>query len=130
MKEKIRKLVSPLYNLVSPLYNKVWHSPKGKIRERIRKACDDLPRNQRLMVVSVLLSAFVLVAFFVFGNACYKMGAGYARKSIEIEHIKSMPLPDEPYQDSITVIKAYEEIDSMIEMELPTEKSIDYEDAR
>lgn len=123
MKEKIRKIVSPLYN-------KVWHSPKGKIKERIRKACDDLPRNQRMMVVSVLLSAFVLVAFFVFGNACYKMGAGQARKSIEIEHIKSMPLPDEPYQDSITVIKAYEEIDSMIEMELPTEKSIDYEDAR
>ena len=123
MKEKIRKLVSPLYN-------KVWHSPNGKIKERFRKSCDDLPRNQRLMVVSVLLSAFVLVAFFVFGNACYKMGAGHARKSIEIEHIKSMPLPDEPYQDSITVIKAYEEIDSMIEMELPTEKSIDYEDAR
>ena len=61
MKEKIRKLVSPLYN-------KVWHSPNGKIKERIRKACDDLPRNQRLMVVSVLLSAFVLVAFFVFGK--------------------------------------------------------------
>ncbi len=97
MKDRIRKLVSPLYN-------KVWHSPKGKIKERIRKACDDLPRNQRLMVVSVLLSAFVLVAFFVFGNACYKMGAGHARKSIEIEHIK--------------------------QLELPTIKSIDDEDAR
>ena len=74
MKEKIRKLVSPLYN-------KVWQSPKGKIKERIRKACDDLPRNQRLMVVSVLLSAFVLVAFFVFGNACYKMGVPDTRES-------------------------------------------------
>ena len=94
MKEKIRKLVSPLYNLVSPLYNKVWHSPKGKIKERIRKACDDLPRNQRLMVVSVLLSAFVLVAFFVFGNACYKMGVSeHAKKSIEIEHIRQLELP-------------------------------------
>ncbi len=87
MKEKIRKLVSPLYN-------KVWQSPKGKIKERIRKACDDLPRNQRLMVVSVLLSAFVLVAFFVFGNACYKMGVSeHAKKSIEIEHIRQLELP-------------------------------------
>lgn len=97
MKDKIRKLVSPLYN-------KVWHSPKGKIKERIRKACDDLPRNQRLMVVTVLLSAFILTAFFVFGNACYRMGAGHARKSIEIEHLRRI--------------------------ELPTEKSTDYEDAR
>lgn len=97
MKDKIRKIVSPLYN-------KVWHSPKGKIKERIRKACDDLPRNQRLMVVTVLLSAFILTAFFVFGNACYKMGAGHARKSIEIEHLRRI--------------------------ELPTEKSPTYEDAR
>lgn len=52
--------------LVAPFYNKVWHGPKGKIRERVKKACDDLPRNQRLMVVTVLLSAFILTAFFVF----------------------------------------------------------------
>ena len=43
MKLKIR-------NLVSPLYNKVWHTPKGRLVAKIRKACDDLPRNQRLMV--------------------------------------------------------------------------------
>ena len=97
MKEKIK-------NIVTPLYNKVWHSPKGKIRERIKKACDDLPRNQRLMVVTVLLSVFILTAFFVFGNACYKMGAGHARKSIGIEHLRRI--------------------------ELPIEKSPDYEDAR
>ena len=97
MKEKIK-------NIVSPLYNKVWHSPKGKIRERIKKACDDLPRNQRLMVVTVLLSAFILTAFFVFGNACYRMGAGHARKSIEIEHIR--------------------------QLDLPTDKAVEYEDAR
>jgi len=96
-KEKIK-------NIVTPLYNKVWHSPKGKIRERIKKACDDLPRNQRLMVVTVLLSAFILTAFFVFGNACYRMGAGHARKSIEIEHIR--------------------------QLDLPTDKAVEYEDAR
>lgn len=111
MKKKIR-------NIVSPLYNKVWHSPKGKIKERIRKACDDLPRNQRLMVVTVLLSAFILTAFFVFGNACYKMGAGHARKSIEIEHIKSMPIPDDPNDGIImSKIKAYEEMDSIMNVE-------------
>jgi len=75
-------------NLVSPLYNKVWHGPKGKIRERVKKACDEMPHSQRLTVVTVLLSAFVLIAFFVFGHACYKMGAGHARQTIEVEHIR------------------------------------------
>ena len=70
-------------NLVSPLYNKVWHGPKGKIRERVKKACDEMPHRQRLTVVTVLLSAFVLIAFFIFGHACYKMGAGHARQTIE-----------------------------------------------
>lgn len=88
MKLKIRNLVSPLYN-----YNKVWHIPKGRLAAKIKKACDDLPRNQRLMVVTILLSAFILAAFFVFGNACYKMGAGHARQSIEIEHIRQLDLP-------------------------------------
>ena len=86
MKLKIR-------NLVSPLYNKVWHTPKGRLAAKIRKACDDLPRNQRLMVVTILLSAFILATFFAFGNACYKMGAGHARQSIEIEHIRQLDLP-------------------------------------
>lgn len=88
IKHKIR-------NLVAPLYNKVWHGPKGKIRERLKKACDDLPKNQRLMVVTVLLSVFVLTAFFVFGHACYRMGAGHARQAIEVEHIKQLELPSE-----------------------------------
>lgn len=122
MKDKIRKLVSPLYN-------KVWHSPKGKLRERIKKAYDDLPRNQRLMVVTVLLSAFILTAFFVFGNACYRMGAGHARKSIEIEHIKPMPLPDDLEQDSILVKIKAAQIDSMMEVERQLKAEV-YEDAR
>ncbi len=86
IKNKIR-------NLVAPLYNKVWHGPKGKIKERLKKACDDLPKNQRLMVVTVLLSVFVLTAFFVFGHACYRMGAGHARQAIEVEHIRLIELP-------------------------------------
>lgn len=86
IKQKIR-------NLVAPLYNKVWHSPKGKIKERVKKACDDMPNKQRLMVVTVLLSVFILVAFFVFGHACYKIGAGHARQTIEVEHIQQLELP-------------------------------------
>lgn len=115
MKLKIR-------NLVSPLYNKVWHTPKGRLVAKIRKACDDLSRNQRLMVVTILLSAFILAAFFVFGNACYKMGAGHARQSLEIEHIEAIPIQkglrtisDEKLMD--IKIKAYEEMTSEINVE-------------
>ena len=86
-------------NLVSPLYNKVWHAPKGKIREMLKKACDDLPKNQRLMVVTILLSMFVVTAFFVFGHACYRMGAGHARRAIEVEHIRQLELPSENNPD-------------------------------
>lgn len=82
-----------IQNLVSPLYNKVWHGPKGKIREWLKKVCDDMPHKQRLTVVTVLLTAFILIAFFVFGHACYKMGAGHARQAIEVEHIQQLELP-------------------------------------
>ncbi len=58
------------------VYNKVWRNPKGKLSAKLRKACDNLPHNQRLTVVTVMLSVFVLVAFFVFGHACYRIGLG------------------------------------------------------
>lgn len=88
-----------LQNLVSPLYNKVWHGPKGRLSAKVRKVCEDMPHKQRLTVVTVLLSAFILVAFFVFGNACYKMGAGHARQAIEIEHIRQLELPTQSTPD-------------------------------
>ena len=88
-----------IHNLVSPLYNKVWHGPKGRLSAKVRKVCDDMPHKQRLTIVTVLLSAFILVAFFVFGNACYKMGAGHARQTIEIEHIRQLDLPTESTPD-------------------------------
>lgn len=87
------KIKSKFQNLVSPLYNKVWHGPKGRLSAKIKKACDDLPPQQRLTVATVLLSAFVLIAFFVFGNACYKMGARQAQQTIEVEHIRPIDLP-------------------------------------
>ena len=51
------------------VYDKVWRNPKGKLSTKLRKACDNLPHNQRLTVVTVMLSVFVLVAFFEIGRA-------------------------------------------------------------
>lgn len=116
------KIKSKIRDLVSPLYNMVWHGPKGRLTAKIKKACDDLPRNQRLMVVTILLSAFVLTAFFVFGNACYKMGARQAQHEFEIEHIEAITIPEKVYplpdeEISISTIKAYEAMDSEIDVE-------------
>lgn len=97
-----------IQTVVSPLYNKVWHGPKGKIRERLEKVCDDMPHKQRLTVVTVLLSAFVLIAFFVFGHACYKIGVGHARQTIEVEHIRQLELPTNDNPDVSPKIIEYE----------------------
>ncbi len=106
-----------IQNLVSPLYNKVWHGPKGKIRERLKKVCDDMPHKQRLTVVTVLLTAFILIAFFVFGHACYKMGAGHARQ--ESQFIEMLT-----EHDSAAFIqskkKAYEECMESIDIQSDT----------
>ena len=75
------------------VYNKVWHTPKGKLSAKVRGVCDGLPHKQRLMVVSVMLCAFVLIAFFVFGHACYRIGLGQALRRIEVRHIQPLDLP-------------------------------------
>ena len=80
------------------LYNKVWHTPKGKFSAKVRKVCDGIPRNQRLMVVGVMLCAFVLMAFLVFGNACYKIGLGHSHRIVEVEHIRQIDLPSSEVQ--------------------------------
>ena len=74
------------------LYNKVWRSPKGQLSAKVKKVCDGLLRNQRLMVVSVMLCAFVLIAFFVFGHACYKIGLGHSGRLVEVEHIQPLEI--------------------------------------
>lgn len=79
----------------SAIYNKVWRSPIVRLKSAIKGRCESLPPGQRLTVVTVLLSAFVLTAFFVFGNACYKIGLGQARKAIEIEHIEPLGITPE-----------------------------------
>ena len=84
IKHKIR-------NLVAPLYNKVWHGPKGKIRERLKKACDDLPKNQRLMVVTVLFSVFVQPRTFL----CFPLSPNFCSLSrgcrFAVVHLQSLP---------------------------------------
>ena len=75
------------------VYNKVWHTPKGKLSARLRKVCDDLPQGKRVTVVGIMLTVFVLIAFFVFGHACYRIGMGQALRRIEVRHIRPLDLP-------------------------------------
>lgn len=79
--------------------NAVWRNPKGRLSAKLRKACDGLPHNQRLTIITVMLILFVLAAFFVFGNACYKVGLGHARHAVEVEHMGTLVLPDKSTSD-------------------------------
>lgn len=72
----------------------LWRFPKKRIGKRIRTICDDLPHKKRVTIVSAMLTFFVLVAFCVFGHACYKIGARQAVKTIEIQHIGNLSLPE------------------------------------
>lgn len=84
-----------LRNGVAHIYNKVWHAPKGKFSERLKRRCEELTRKQRLTVVTVMLSLFIVTAFGLFGRACYRMGAGHAERKIEIQHIQQPDLAKE-----------------------------------
>lgn len=74
------------------MYNRVWHTPKGKLSAKLRSLCDGIPQKQRLLVVSIMLCAFVLIAFFVFGHACYKIGLGHSGRLVEVEHIQPLEI--------------------------------------
>ena len=87
------KIKQKIQDLVAPLYNKVWHGPKGRLKGRIKDWCDGLPDKRRTKLVFALFGAFVLTAFLLFGNACYKIGTRQARHQIEVEHIRSLELP-------------------------------------
>lgn len=56
------------------VYNKVWRAPKGKLSSGLRNLCDGLSHKQRLMVVTIMLCAFVLIAFFVSVMPAIKSG--------------------------------------------------------
>lgn len=68
------------------IYNKIWVSPKTRLFGLVKRKCDELSHKQRLTVVTVMLTAFILIAFFVFGHACYKMGLGH-RSELQVEHV-------------------------------------------
>ena len=87
---------SPLARLI----DWVWREPKGKVGAKLKQICEDMPHKQRLMVVTVLLSAFVLIAFFVFGHACYKIGARQALHDFEIKHLYQLDLPENNVPDA------------------------------
>lgn len=101
------------------IYNNVLRKPKNFIGSYLRSKCDRIPENRRLTVVTVLLSLFVLTAFFVFGNACYRIGRGQAAtERIEVKHIEGMELPSLDESDSLMVdYKAIEDEFSRIENE-------------
>ena len=83
-----------LRNGVAHIYNKVWHAPKEKFTERLKRRCGELTPKQRLTVVTVMLSLFIVSAFGLFGRACYRMGAGNAEKRIEIQHIQQLDVTE------------------------------------
>jgi len=116
------KIKSKIQKLVSPLYNKVWHGPKGRLKSHIKEKCDALPQKKRMTLVFTLLGAFILTAFFLFGNACYKMGARQAVNQIEVQHIQSIPMPEPLNEAQLEImgcskLKAYEEVESEIDVE-------------
>ena len=94
---------SPLARLI----DWVWREPKGKVGTKLKQVCDDMPHKQRLMVVTVLLSAFVLIAFFVFGHACYKIGAKRALFEYEVEHLYNLDLPEYSVKDTVCSLEKF-----------------------
>lgn len=87
--------MTKIKSIFGAIYNNVWCNPKGRLATRFKGACESMPPKQRLTVVSIMLTVFVLTAFFVFGHACYRIGLGKAQKSVEIEHIRPINLPSD-----------------------------------
>ena len=76
------------------LHHFVWHNPKGRILSLIKSKCESIPPSLRMTVVAIMLTMFILIAFGVFGHACYSLGQGHAHTAIEIKHIPSLDLPE------------------------------------
>ena len=85
-----------IFSLFARLYERVWQRPKAKASDSVRNFCEGLEPKQRLTLVTVMLSVFILTAFFVFGHACYRIGARQAFHSIEVEHIRALDLQGQP----------------------------------
>ena len=97
--------MTKIKSIFGAIYDNVWRNPKGRLTTRLKCVCESIPPKQRLTVVSLMLTVFVLTAFFVFGHACYKIGLGKAQKPVEIEHIRPIELPKDN-NDVIPLIPA------------------------
>lgn len=94
------------HNVRSTIYNKVWGKPKSLAGAFLRRKCDSIPENRRLMVITIMLSIFILTAFFVFGNACYRIGRGQAAvERMETGHIEGLTLPDDDNGESPDMVQ-------------------------
>ncbi len=92
----------PNFNtLTTALYNKVVATPMGRISSMLKQRCEAMPHRKRISVVAVLVSVFLLTAFFVFGHACYRIGAGQARRQIEVEHLRSLDITKTPRNEVV-----------------------------
>lgn len=81
-------------SLLAGIIDHLWREPKGRLSGRLKKACDEMPHQRRLTVVTVMLSLFVVIAFIVFGHACYRIGARQAMNEIEVQHLGKIELPE------------------------------------
>lgn len=98
------KLFSSLRSAIhnSAIYNKVLGKPKGIVGNYLRRKCDGIPEERRLLVVAVMSALFVLTAFIVFGHACYRIGRGHTlTEQMEIRHIEGLDLPVPDNSDSL-----------------------------
>lgn len=75
----------------SAIYNNVWHAPKTRLSGLIKRKCEELPPKRRITAVTILLTAFILTAFFVFGHACYRIGLGH-RSKVDVQHIHQLDI--------------------------------------
>ena len=84
--------MTKIKSIISAIYNNMWRNPKGRLTTRLKGACESIPPKQRLTVVSLMLTVFVLTAFFVFGHACYKIGLGHSGRLVNVEHIQPLEI--------------------------------------
>lgn len=85
-----------IFSLFARLYERVWQRPKANAADSVRNFCEGLEPKQRLAIAAAILSVFILTTFFVFGHACYRIGARQAFHSIEVEHIRALDLQGQP----------------------------------
>ena len=91
-------LDKPLSEQYTTYMNDLLHGDLGPSLKKRGRTVNDIIAT-KFPVSARLGGMAILIAFFVFGHACYKMGAGHARQAIEIEHIRQLELPTQDTPD-------------------------------